>query len=552
MNDAREPGTAKYYIGILIISSVLFIPFLGQVHLFDWDEINFAESAREMISSHDYLTVQINYIPFWEKPPLFIWMQVLSMKAFGINEFAARLPNAICGIITLLLLFQIGSRLINKRFGLTWVVLYGGSILPFLYFKSGIIDPWFNLFIFLGIYRFYKFIVLENARTLNLIASAFFIGLGILTKGPVALLIFMITSGIYLIIRRFKIRIRPADIPLFLLVLILVGGLWFILQIIRGNFGIIRDFMEYQVRLFRTQGAGHGGFLFYHFVVLLFGVFPASLLALPALFGSKAGDGNKKEFLRWMTILFWVVLLLFTIVRTKIVHYSSLCYFPLAFISAWWVYYSDPVSNKAGGIIRVLVIATGSFLALIVAALTYIDRYKDDLIRMNLIRDPFAVACLKTDAGWHGYEPVVAVVLLTGIAWFAILWKRNRFRAICILTGFVSAFMFLSMHLVAPRIEMYSQRPALEFFESVSGQDAYLLTLGYKSYAQLFYGKARDHDNKQYRDEKWLLTGNIDKPVFLAAKSTTTGEYLAEYPDLVLLYEKNGFTFFKRIPKSNP
>jgi 4-amino-4-deoxy-L-arabinose transferase-like glycosyltransferase len=552
MNDAREPGTAKYYIGILIISALLFIPFLGQVHLFDWDEINFAESAREMISSHDYLTVQINYIPFWEKPPLFIWMQVMSMKAFGINEFAARLPNAICGIITLLLLFQIGSRLVDKRFGLTLTVLYGGSILPFLYFKSGIIDPWFNLFIFLGIYRFYKYIVLENARTLNLIASAFFIGLGILTKGPVALLIFMITTGIYLIIRRFKIRIRPADIPLFLLVLILVGGLWFILQIIRGNFGIIRDFMEYQVRLFRTQGAGHGGFLFYHFVVLLFGVFPASLLALPALFGSKAGDGNKKEFLRWMTILFWVVLLLFTIVRTKIVHYSSLCYFPLAFISAWWLYYSDPASNKGGGLIRLLVIATGSFLALIVAALTYIDRYKDDLIGMNLIRDPFALACLKTDAGWHGYEPFVAVVLLTGIAWFAILWKRNRFRAICILTGFVSAFMFLSMYLVAPRIEMYSQRPALEFFESVSGQDAYLLTLGYKSYAQLFYGKARDHDNKLFRDEKWLLTGNIDKPVFLAAKSNTAGEYLAEYPDLVLLYEKNGFAFFKRIPKSNP
>ena len=70
---------------IAVASLVLFVPFLGGVHLFDWDEINFAESAREMIRTGDYLTVRINYLPFWEKPPLFIWLQVLSMKIFGIN-----------------------------------------------------------------------------------------------------------------------------------------------------------------------------------------------------------------------------------------------------------------------------------------------------------------------------------------------------------------------------------------------------------------------------------------------------------------------------------
>ncbi|MGL5888758.1 MAG: ArnT family glycosyltransferase, partial [Bacteroidia bacterium] len=71
------------------------MPFLGYAQLFDWDEINFAECAREMMVTGDYTTVQINFEPFWEKPPLFIWMQVLCMKVFGVNEFAARLPNAI-------------------------------------------------------------------------------------------------------------------------------------------------------------------------------------------------------------------------------------------------------------------------------------------------------------------------------------------------------------------------------------------------------------------------------------------------------------------------
>src|SRR3954470_9704684 len=93
----------RYNLLVTLAALLLFVPFLGAVHLFDWDEINFAECAREMIVSGNYSLVQINFQPFWEKPPLFIWMQVLSMKIFGINEFAARFPNAMCGVATLLL-----------------------------------------------------------------------------------------------------------------------------------------------------------------------------------------------------------------------------------------------------------------------------------------------------------------------------------------------------------------------------------------------------------------------------------------------------------------
>ncbi|HKL32668.1 MAG TPA: hypothetical protein VJ919_09045, partial [Tangfeifania sp.] len=79
----NQTNPLKIQLFISVAAAFLFIPFLGGVHLFDWDEINFAEAAREMIVTGDYLTVQINFQPFWEKPPLFIWMQVLSMKLFG-------------------------------------------------------------------------------------------------------------------------------------------------------------------------------------------------------------------------------------------------------------------------------------------------------------------------------------------------------------------------------------------------------------------------------------------------------------------------------------
>ena len=71
-----------------------------------------------------------------------------------------------------------------------------------------------------------------------------------------------------------------SDIFIFLLVLIFVGGFWFILQIFNGNYSVIQDFIVYQIRLFKTKDAGHGGFFLYHVVVLLAGVFPASLFAI--------------------------------------------------------------------------------------------------------------------------------------------------------------------------------------------------------------------------------------------------------------------------------
>lgn len=137
---------------ILTFGALLFIPFLGSVHLFDWDEVNFAEISREMIESGNYMQPQINYLPFYEKPPLFMWMQVLAMKLFGINEFSARLPNALFGIIVLISLYQIGKRHFSAQFAWLWVLCFGASIAPHFYFRTGLIDPIFNFFIFLSLY----------------------------------------------------------------------------------------------------------------------------------------------------------------------------------------------------------------------------------------------------------------------------------------------------------------------------------------------------------------------------------------------------------------
>ncbi|MFO7658668.1 MAG: glycosyltransferase family 39 protein [Bacteroidales bacterium] len=524
---------------------LLFVPFIGGVHLFDWDEINFAESAREMIVSGDYLNVQINFKPFWEKPPLFIWMQVLSMKLFGVNEFAARFPNAVCGIVTLLVLFNIGSRLYNEKFGLIWTITYACSILPFIYFKSGIIDPWFNLFIFLGIHHF--IIYRSNNKALQVFLSSFFIGLAILAKGPVALLVFMLTAGIYWIFIRFKKIISLKHFLIFTVTLSITGGFWFILQLINGNFSIISDFIAYQARLFQTEDAGHGGFFLYHFTVLLFGVFPASLFAIQGFFIKKHHHSDNKDYSRWMMILFWVVLILFTIVRTKIVHYSSLCYFPLTFFAAVLIFGIAEYRFTISKWVVYGMMSVGTIIFLFVAVLPFLGICNHRVLLLFTKVDEFTKGILMADVGWSGFEPLVSLALLSGLLVFFVLQKKQKaFQGTIALFISTGLAVYLTLLTYITKIEQYSQGAAIEFFKSLSDKDVYIETVGYKSYAQLFYTNKKPPVNLLSYDKEWLLSGDIDKDAYFACKATSKEAILKIYPGVNVLYEKNGFVFLKR------
>ena len=537
---------SKFQINLLIViaGAFLFLPFLGNVHLFDWDEINFAECAREMIVSGDYAMVQINYEAFWEKPPVFIWMQVLSMKIFGINEFAARFPNAVCGIFTLLLLFNIGSKIFDQKFALLWTLCYAGSLLPHFYFKSGIIDPWFNFFIFLGVLNFiahHQQYALEKNYSgyKNITLSAFFIGLGILTKGPVAFLIFGLCIASYFVIQRLKSIINFKQILVFTLVLAFTGASWFLIEIINGRMDVVMEFINYQVRLFQTKDSGHGGPFFYHFLVLLIGCFPASVFAL-ATFKKNSTESEKENYLkRWMITLLLVVLLLFSIVQTKILHYSSMCYFPLTFLAAFSIY--KGVWKKWMGVLTIVI---ASLLSLAMIGLYFVDLYKERIIASNLIKDPFAVANLSADVEWSGIEIAPGLILLIGtILALRIIYKKQFQKGVLYLFGSSLIATSMAMLLITPRVEQYSQGAAIEFFESKQQEDCYVQTYGYKSYAQYFYTKTEEHidDNKIYH-------GIIDKPAYLVAKNVSAENLRKEHPQFTELYQKNGFVFFERKP----
>lgn len=557
----------EFTIGVL--AALLFIPFLGNVHLFDWDEINFAESAREMIVSGNYLSVQINFIPFTEKPPLFFWMQVLSMKIFGVNEFAARFPNAICGIFTLVVIFRIGKQIFNEQFARNWVMIYLGTFVTFLYFKSGIIDPWFNLFIFLAIYNFYNLTIPHKEKRNKLaILTGLYLGLAVLTKGPVAILISLLVYIVIVLLNRFRFFINVKEFLIIFITTLLVCFTWFGIDLIQHGPTFLIEFLERQIAIFSTNDADHGEPFFYHWWVLLLGCFPASIFFMKGML-IKTDTSNQKGFKQWMLVLFWVTLLLFSIVKTKIVHYSSLCWFPLTAIASIYITEAFSKNNvKLHVALKAIMAFVGILLSTVFIILPFALMNKDRWI--NLVDDPFAKGNLAAQVQWYWVDGLGGFVLLFGVL-FYLLSKQIKLKTGILFLSVTVCCLYTTI-MIVPKIEAISQRANIEFFEKRQTEDCYVETVAYKSYVPYFYARKKPYSKLQQKlidsvmiagslkpdtlstkqmernFNEWVINGDIDKPAYFSIK-VQNKQMLDTLPSLIKLYEKNGFVFFKREAK---
>jgi hypothetical protein len=539
---------AKYsYWFVTLWAVMLFIPFLGNVHLFDWDEINFAENAREMLLTGNYQQVQINFQPFWEKPPLFFWLQTISFKIFGINEFAARLPNALVGVVVLNIVFYLGKKYFDTKLAWIWVLCITGSFTPHLYYKSGIIDPIYNLFISGTVYQFFLIATGSDAKkkNLNALYAGLFIGAAIITKGPAALLVCLLCVLVYLALHKFKPFFTFKHIIICAITALLVSATWFGLEVIKNGPTFLLEFILYQIDLFKNPVAGHGQPFWYHPIVLLLGCFPISIFALNALFKRKFAHDNEVQiqFFKWSQILFWVVLILFSIVKTKIVHYSSACYLPLSFIAAHTIYnyLFDKKGVEKWKLVAVYIF--GLILSIALGVLPLIDLFKESII--PFIDDDFAVASLSINANWQGLEFIMGFIFLsiTSIAVF-YLWRNELQKGFYTLLVFISLFLPIYLLWVVPKIEQYSQGPAIDMLQKISHEDCYISTLGYKSYAHYFYGNVKPYTNDSARDNNWLKVGKIDKPVYFLLHVNDTQNHTN--PQMHWIETQGGFMLMKR------
>src|SRR5512138_2974621 len=116
--SAREGKARTDLALLLILFGVSFFLLLGRLPLLEPDEGRYAEIPREMLESGDFITPHLNYVKYFEKPPLHYWLNALSFSLFGQNEFAARFPGTLAGLLTVLFTYWLGRQLFERRVGL--------------------------------------------------------------------------------------------------------------------------------------------------------------------------------------------------------------------------------------------------------------------------------------------------------------------------------------------------------------------------------------------------------------------------------------------------
>jgi hypothetical protein len=288
---------------------------------------------------------------------------------------------------------------------------------------------------------------------------------------------------------------------------------------------------------------------------LLIGCFPVSLFALPNLWGDQQSEDEllssetlascqRSDLGSWMQLLFWVVLILFSVVKTKIVHYSSLAYFPITYLGAvtlWRAVHWQVRPRISGALLPVL----GLVLGAATAALPWFGAHIE-LLKPLFKNDAFAAANLDAQVDWRVWHSLPGLILLAAVLAGWYFWRRrNPWAAAKSIFVGGAAFTSLCLVLITGNIEAYSQRAAVEFYEQHCGESCFVKPVGFKSYAHLFYAcKQPVGPDKSIDDYPTLSRGNPGKTVYFVAKINK----IKELPDLPELYRKNGFVFYERNP----
>lgn len=187
----RSETWTKLLIGTLAF--ILIFWGLGSTHLLPWDEAIYAEIAKNMLESGDY--IRMHWWPnkiWYEKPPLTMWLMAFSMKYLGINSWAIRLPSALFGFLTILLTYDFGKKLYNKTVGLisAFVLL---TTFQFLYYaRASMHDVILTFFVTLSLYLYWT--AHQEVKYKYWILAGISAGFAVMVKGVVGFLPFLVIT----------------------------------------------------------------------------------------------------------------------------------------------------------------------------------------------------------------------------------------------------------------------------------------------------------------------------------------------------------------------
>jgi 4-amino-4-deoxy-L-arabinose transferase-like glycosyltransferase len=275
--------TLALSLGLLLFAAaLLFFAGLGRFPLIEPDEGRNAEVGREMMISGDWITPHFNGLVVLDKPAVYFWMVAASLKTFGVSEGAARLPSALMGTATLLLVWFLARRMFGDSAGLRAGLVFAVCPLALVLAREVIFDMTLTFFVTVAMVAFW--LLEERGFREPWFDALMFAAMGaaVITKGFVGIIIPLIAVLIYEAARgrwREWMRLRWGW---GLLAFFAVALPWFI-AVSRRNPDFPRyAFWNESLKRFATGAAHRGGGILYYIPVFLGGFFPWSLFLLLA------------------------------------------------------------------------------------------------------------------------------------------------------------------------------------------------------------------------------------------------------------------------------
>jgi 4-amino-4-deoxy-L-arabinose transferase-like glycosyltransferase len=141
-------------VTVLVVAAAVYIGTSAWPVILDETDGQYAGAAREMLQRDDWLVPSNNGVPRLQKPPLVYWLTRLSLQTFGVNEFAARLPNALATVAWVFATYLIGERIGGRKRGLLGATIFGSMLGLFLFSHRIMPEPFLGTFVSLAIWCF--------------------------------------------------------------------------------------------------------------------------------------------------------------------------------------------------------------------------------------------------------------------------------------------------------------------------------------------------------------------------------------------------------------
>jgi 4-amino-4-deoxy-L-arabinose transferase-like glycosyltransferase len=261
--------------------AIYFAFLLGGRALWSPVEGRYAEIAREMVVSGDYVAPRLNGVKYFEKPPLFYWLEAVSIKLFGLHEWSLRLWPAIFAVLGCLAVYAFGASLFDRRTGLIAAIVLATSPLYYALGRVVAVDVAFTFFLSVGLLAFLFALRRPPDKQRRVFMGSFYaaIALATLTKGLLGILLPGLVIGVWMSFRNEWRNVNQMHLLSGLAIFLLIAAPWHIAVAIKNP-----DFASFyflQGHLDRYITAEEGGLreAWIYIPVLLIAFFPWIALA---------------------------------------------------------------------------------------------------------------------------------------------------------------------------------------------------------------------------------------------------------------------------------